>query len=54
MKVYGIPPCNLIGQLKDAVKEAILEGAVANNFEDADLYMRKIAPEMGLKAVDDE
>ncbi len=54
MKVYGIPPCNLIGQLKDAVKEAILEGAVANNFEAADLYMRKIAPEMGLKAVDDE
>ena len=54
MKVYGIPPCNLIGQLKDAVKEAILEGSVANNFEDADLYMRKIAPEMGLKAVDDE
>ena len=54
MKVYGIPPCNLIGQLKDAVKEAILEGAVANNFEDADLYMRKIAPEMGLKAVDDD
>ena len=54
MKVYGIPPCNLIGQLKDAVKEAILEGAVANNFEDADLYMRKIAPEMGLKAVGDE
>ena len=54
MKVYGIPPCNLIGQLKDAVKEAILEGTVANNFEAADLYMRKIAPEMGLKAVDDE
>ena len=54
MKVYGIPPCNLIGQLKDAVKEAILEGTVANNFEDADLYMRKIAPEMRLKAVDDE
>ena len=54
MKVYGIPPCNLIGQLKDAVKEAILEGAVANNFEAADLYMRKIAPEMGLKAIDDE
>ena len=54
MKVYGIPPCNLIGQLKDAVKEAILEGTVANNCEAADLYMRKIAPEMGLKAVDDE
>ena len=54
MKVYGIPPCNLIGQLKEAVKEAILDGTVANNFEDADRYMRVKALEMGLKAVEDE
>ena len=54
MKVYGIPPCNLIGQLKEAVKEAILDGTVANNFEDADRYMRVKALEMGVKAVEDE
>ena len=54
MKVYGIPPCNLIGQLKEAVKEAILEGVIENNFEQADKFMRVKALEMGLKAVDNE
>ena len=54
MKVYGIPPCNLIGQLKEAVKEAILEGLIENNFEQADKFMRVKALEMGLKAVDNE
>ena len=54
MKVYGIPPCNLIGQLKESVKEAILEGVIENDFEQADKYMRAKALEMGLKAVSDE
>ena len=48
MEVYGIEPCNTIGQLKDVVKEAILEGQIGNNFEEADALMRKIAPEYGL------
>ena len=48
MEVYGIPPCDKIGLLKEAVKEAILEGLIGNNFEEADAYMRKRAPEFGL------
>ena len=48
MEVYGIPPCNTIGELKEAVKEAILDGVIGNNFEEADAYMRKIAKDMGL------
>lgn len=48
MEVYGIPPCNTIGVLKEAVKEAILDGVIGNNFEEADAYMRKIAKDMGL------
>ena len=51
MDLYGIPPCSQIGTLKDAVKEAILEGTISNTFEDADRYMRIKAEEMGLKAV---
>lgn len=51
MEVYGIGPCNTIGQLKEAVKEAILEGEIENNFESADAYMRKIAADLGLTAV---
>lgn len=48
MEIYGVPPCREIGLLKEAVKEAILDGLIGNNFEDADAYMKKIAPEFGL------
>ena len=48
MAVYGIPPCDKIGRLKEVVKEAILEGLIGNNFEEADAYMRQRAPEFGL------
>jgi len=51
MEVYGIPPCAEIGQLKEMVKEAILDGEIGNNFEEADAYMRKRAPELGLHEV---
>ena len=49
MEVYGIGPCALIGQLKEAVKEAVLDGKVDNTFEAADAYMRSYAPSLGLK-----
>ena len=48
MRVYGIPPCKEIGLLKDTVKEAILDGVIGNNFEEADAFMRAKAPEFGL------
>ena len=43
MQLYGIPPCREVGQLKDAVKEAVLDGEIAYTFEAADAYLRKIA-----------
>ena len=49
MQVYGIPPCKEIGILKEYVKNAILDGEIGNNFEEADALMRKKASEMGLK-----
>ena len=48
MEVYGIEPCNTIGQLKELIKEAILEGEIGNTFEEADALMRQKAPEFGL------
>ena len=48
MQVYGIPPCREIGVLKEMVKEAILDGVIGNNFEEADAFMRQHAPELGL------
>ncbi|MBQ9547908.1 MAG: HD domain-containing protein [Bacteroidales bacterium] len=49
MELYGIPPCSEIGILKEYVKEAILDGRIGNNFEEADALMREKAAEMGLK-----
>lgn len=49
MRLYGLQPCREIGVLKEAVKEAILDGVIGNNFEEADAFMRRMASEMGLK-----
>ena len=51
MEVYGLSPCREIGILKEYVKEAILDGQIGNNFEEADAFMRVKAAEMGLVAV---
>lgn len=51
MQVYGIPPCKKIGELKEFVKNAILDGMIGNTFEEADKLMREHAVTMGLKEV---
>lgn len=50
MELFGIPPCQEIGILKEYVKESILDGVIGNNFEEADALMRRKASEMGLNA----
>jgi len=51
MEVFGLKPCNTIGQLKEMVKNAILDGEIPGTFEAADAYMRGRAAEMGLTPV---
>ena len=51
MEVYGIGPGKPIGVLKEYVKEAILDGVIGNDFEEADRLMREKAAEMGLTPV---
>ncbi|MBE6247368.1 MAG: HD domain-containing protein [Bacteroidales bacterium] len=48
MSKYGIPPCREIGIIKEFVKEAILEGTIENNYEQAYALMEQKAKEMGL------
>ena len=48
IELYGIGPCNVIGEIKEYVKEAILDGKIGNNFEEADALMREKAAELGL------
>ena len=48
MDLFGIEPSNVIGQLKEKVKNAILDGEIENTFDAADAYMRARAAEMGM------
>lgn len=45
MEYFQIPPSSVIKEIKDAVKEAILEGEIPYTHDDAWAYALKIAPE---------
>ena len=48
MEKYHIPPCRQIGIIKEAVKEAILDGVIPNEFDAAYALMEQKAAELGL------
>lgn len=54
METYGIPPCKAIGDIKEYIKDAILDGIIENKFEAANALMLKKAAEMGLQPAKQE
>jgi putative nucleotidyltransferase with HDIG domain len=48
MQTFGIEPSKIIGDIKEEIKEAILEGKIHNNSEEARELMLKIAKTKGL------
>ena len=48
MTTFGIPPSRPVGDLKNAIKEAILEGEIRNNVQEARELMLRLGQEMGL------
>ena len=51
MEVFGIPPCRHVGDIKNAIKEAILDGDIENNYEAAFNYMLQVAEGLNLHPV---
>ncbi|MDD4216672.1 MAG: HD domain-containing protein [Bacteroidales bacterium] len=48
MAFFGIPGSRTVGDIKGAIKEAILQGIIPNEYEAAKKHMIKIGEEMGL------
>jgi poly(A) polymerase len=48
METFGLEPCKEIGIIKSTIKEAILDGEIHNNFEEAYQLMLKKGEELGL------
>jgi len=48
MEILHLEPCSIVGELKSAIKDAILDGIIPNEYEPAKEYMLKLAHEKGL------
>lgn len=48
MQVYGLQPCREVGEIKSAIKEAILEGEIENDYDQAYALMERLAAERNL------
>lgn len=53
MQTYGIPPCSAIGEIKEAIKNAILDGEIRNDYDEAYAMMERLAAERGFSKVSD-
>ena len=48
MQVFDLPPCREIGVIKTAIREAILDGVIANEYECSYQFMLQEAAKLGL------
>ncbi len=52
METFGIQPCRDVGTIKNAIKDAIIEGIIPNEYEAAFGFMLEKGRDLGLKQVD--
>ena len=48
METFGVPPSRVVGDIKNDVREAILDGTITNSEEEAIPYMIEIGKKLGL------
>ena len=51
MQTYGLPPCRAVGEIKECIKNAILDGEIRNDYDEAYALMERLAAERGLTRV---
>ena len=54
MQTFGLEPCSEVGQLKAAIKDAILDGVIPNEHDAAYAFLLARAAEMGLTPMKNE
>jgi hypothetical protein len=42
MQICNLPPSRKVGEIKSAIEEAILDGKIGNNYDEALGYLMKI------------
>jgi len=51
MEIFGLTPCAQVGIIKDAIKDAILDGEIGNNYDEAYQFMILKGTSLGLQPV---
>lgn len=52
IRMFNLPPGRIIGELKERIKDAILDGEIHNDRQEALNLLRRIAAEKGIKPVE--
>lgn len=48
MQTFNLPPCSIVGDVKQRIKDAILDGIIPNDHDSAYEYMLQVAAELGI------
>ena len=52
-QTYCLPPCRAVGEIKERIKNAILDGEIRNDYDEAYALMERLAAERGLTKAQD-